>query len=62
MSNAYKVFVGKPKVKRPLERFKIKVGNNIFLDWIYLAQDRVQWLALVKTVMNVWIARCAGNL
>jgi hypothetical protein len=22
-------------------------------DWIYLAQDRDQWLALVNTVMNL---------
>jgi hypothetical protein len=23
------------------------------LNWMYLAQDRVQWLALVNTVMNL---------
>jgi hypothetical protein len=25
------------------------------MDWIDLAQDRDQWRALVKTVMNLWV-------
>jgi hypothetical protein len=25
------------------------------IDWIYLAQDRGQWRAIVKTVMNLWV-------
>jgi len=25
------------------------------VDWIRLVQDRVQWRALVRTVMNFWI-------
>jgi hypothetical protein len=25
------------------------------VDWIDLAQDRVQWRALVNTVMNLWV-------
>jgi hypothetical protein len=25
------------------------------VDWIHLAQDRVQWKALVNTVMNLWV-------
>jgi hypothetical protein len=25
------------------------------MDWIYLAQDRDQWKALVNTVMNLWV-------
>jgi hypothetical protein len=38
---------------------KITVGRarrrweNIKMDWIYLAQDRYQWRALVNTVMNL---------
>jgi hypothetical protein len=24
------------------------------MDWIKLAQDRDQWRALLKTVMNLW--------
>jgi hypothetical protein len=37
--------------------------NNIFkearcegVDWIHLAQDRVQWLALVNMVINLWVS------
>jgi hypothetical protein len=25
------------------------------LDWIHWAQDRDQWRAVVKTVMNLWV-------
>jgi hypothetical protein len=25
------------------------------VDWIYLAQDRDQWRALVKTIMKPWV-------
>jgi hypothetical protein len=59
----YRVLVGKPKGKRPLERPRHRWENNIRLDlgeiginelnWIQLAQDRVQWRAFVKTVMNL---------
>jgi hypothetical protein len=31
------------------------------VDWIHLARDRVQWLALKNTVMNFQFARRAGN-
>jgi len=31
------------------------------VDWIYLDQDRVQWLALVNTVINLQVAKEAGN-
>jgi hypothetical protein len=50
--NAYRIFVGKPKGKRPLGRPKRRWVNNIKIDlgeiewdgmdWIYLAQDRAQ--------------------
>jgi hypothetical protein len=49
----YGVVVGRPEVKRPLERPRRRREDNIKLDfgemvierenWIWLAQDRVQW-------------------
>jgi hypothetical protein len=63
--NAYRILVGKPEGKRPLGRPRSRRVNNIkvdlretgwdVLDWIYLAQDRDQWRALVNTVMNLQI-------
>jgi hypothetical protein len=32
------------------------------VDWIHLAQDRVQWRVLLKTVMNFQAAYNVGNL
>jgi hypothetical protein len=59
----YKVFVGRPEVKRPLGRGRHSWWGNIKMDlremgidganWIQLAQDSVQWRAFVKTVMNL---------
>jgi hypothetical protein len=31
------------------------------MDWIDLAQDRDQWRALLKTVMNLWVPYNAGK-
>jgi hypothetical protein len=55
-SGAYRVLVGRPEGKRPLERPRRRWEDNIKLDlreigidganWIQLAQDRVQWRAL----------------
>jgi hypothetical protein len=60
--NAYRILVGMPEGKRPLGRPRSKWVDNIKMDlseigwdgmdWIYLAQDRDQWKALVNTVMN----------
>jgi hypothetical protein len=25
------------------------------VDWIYVAQDRGKWLAVVNTVMSIWV-------
>jgi hypothetical protein len=59
----YRVLVGRPKGKRPLGRPRHRREDNIKLDlretgingvnWIQLAQDRVQWWAFVNTVMNL---------
>jgi hypothetical protein len=31
------------------------------VDWIHVAQDRDQWRAVVKTVMNLRFPQRAGN-
>jgi hypothetical protein len=55
----YRVLVGRPEGKRPLERPRRRWEDNIKTDlremgidganWIRLAQDRVQWRAFVST-------------
>jgi hypothetical protein len=64
-SSVHRVLVGRPKGKRPLGRPRHKWEDNIKMDlrevgidgekWIQLAQDRAQWRAFVKTVMNLWV-------
>jgi hypothetical protein len=59
----YRVLVGRSEGKRPLGRPRRRWEDNIKMDlkeiginganWIQLAQDRVQWWALVNTVMNL---------
>jgi hypothetical protein len=61
--NAYRILVGKPEGKTPLGRPRRMWVDNIKMDlkemvwygvdWIDLAQDRDQWMALVYTVMNL---------
>jgi hypothetical protein len=61
--NAYKILVEKPEGKRSLGRPRRRWVDNIKMDvreigwdgmdWIYLAEDRDQWRALVNTVMNL---------
>jgi hypothetical protein len=63
--NVYRILVGKPEEKRPLGRPRSRWVNNIKMDlreigwegmdWIYVAQDRDQWTALVNTVMNLQV-------
>jgi hypothetical protein len=60
--NAYRVLAGKPEGKRPLGRPRCRWVDNIKvyhreiglngMDWIDLAHDSDQWMALVNTVMN----------
>jgi hypothetical protein len=59
----YRVLVGRLGSKRPLGRPRHRWEDNIKIDlreteidganWIRLAQDRVQWRAFVRTVMNL---------
>jgi hypothetical protein len=60
--NACRELVEKPERKRPLRRQRHRYVDNTKMDlreigwdgmgWIYLAQDRDQWKALVNMVMN----------
>ena len=59
----YRVLVGKPEGKRPLERPRRRWVDNIRMDLqdvgcgcvdgIGLAQDRNRWRTLVSAVMNL---------
>jgi hypothetical protein len=61
--NVYRVLVGKPEGKRPLERPRRRWENGIKMglrqigwgdvEWIRLAQDRDRWRAIVNVVMNL---------
>jgi hypothetical protein len=57
----YKFWVRKPEGKEPLGTLRHRWADNSKMDhiekecedvhWIHLAQDRIQWQALVNTVM-----------
>jgi hypothetical protein len=61
----YKVLVGKPEGKRPLEIPRRRWEDGIRMDlreiglgdvgWIRLAQDRDRWRAVVSAVMNLQV-------
>jgi hypothetical protein len=61
----YRVLVWSPEGKRPLGRPRCRWEDNIKMDlreigidgmnWIWPAQDRVQWQAFVNMVMNLHV-------
>jgi hypothetical protein len=61
--NSYMILVGKPERNKLLREARHRWVDNIKMDireigwdgvdWIYLAQDRDQWRALVNTVMKL---------
>ena len=64
--NTYRALVGKPEGKRPLGRPRRRSEDNNKMDlrevgcdpreWIYLAEDRDQWRAYVRVVMNLRVS------
>jgi hypothetical protein len=70
-SNVYRLLVGKPDGKRPLEIPRRRWVDNIRMDlgevgwgnvdWIGLAQDRNRWRVLVNSVMNFGFHKMLGN-
>jgi hypothetical protein len=52
--NAYKILVERPR-RRWEDNIKMDVREVGWegVDWMHLDQDRDQWCALVKTVMNI---------
>ena len=63
--NSYRVLVGKPEVKRPRGSPRRRWEDNIKMylrevgcdpgEWIDLAEDRDQWRAYVRAVMNLQV-------
>jgi hypothetical protein len=61
--NVYRLLVGKPEGKRPLETPRRRWIDNIktdlleielnVVDWICLAQYRYRWRALLNAAMNL---------
>jgi hypothetical protein len=39
----------------------LEEGEFGVMDWIKLSQDTDRWWALVRVVMNIWVAYNVGN-
>jgi hypothetical protein len=55
VKNAYSILVGKGKRPRGRPRMDFRDVGWEGVEWMHLAQDRDQWRALVKRVMNLWV-------
>jgi hypothetical protein len=64
--NVYRLLVGKPEGKRPLERHRCRWEDGIKMElrkidrgggveWIHLAQDRNRWRAVVNAFMELCV-------
>jgi hypothetical protein len=63
--NVYRVLMGKPEGRRPVERPRRRWEDGIKMDlweigwggveWIHLAQDRDRWRTVVNAVMNLLV-------
>jgi hypothetical protein len=61
--NAYRLWMRKPKEKRPLGRPRRRWVHNIRIDvgevgwgdvgWMCLAKDRNRWRAVVNSILNL---------
>jgi hypothetical protein len=68
--HAYRIFVGKPDVNRPLRRPRRRWVDNVkmvlrkirwgVVDWIDVPQERDQRRALANTVMNLRFHKILG--
>jgi hypothetical protein len=68
IEDVYIILIGNPEGNRPLERSGHRYEGNtkvyieeIFyddVDWIHLAQDRIQRQAFVSTVTNFLFMKC----
>jgi hypothetical protein len=64
--NACRILMEKPEGNNPLQRTRRRWVDNIKIDlreigyggrdWIDLAQDRNQWMALMNTITNFWLS------
>jgi hypothetical protein len=71
-TGTYRILVGRPEGKRPLERPRRRWENNIKLNlreieidggnWIQLVQCRIQWRAFAITVMNLRVQKRKQNI
>jgi hypothetical protein len=68
----YRLLVGKPEGRRPLERSRRRWVDNIGMDlvevgwgdvdWIGLAQDRDRWRAPMNSALNFAVFKQLGSL